>query len=251
MAAYLGLAYHNIQMTVNLWVRIDQLLQLKNLIENTPKPLLIHCRAGADRTGLAGVMTKLLDGTSSLEEARAQVSIKYHAVRNNSMGIPFYNRYSTWLIDNGEDHSKDRFIWWLENEHIDDSGNIHFLVDPIEGQLWERPWGLIDEGREFQISRSKTDMLNLSGWAFDTRNVSLLDDVEVFLGDVLLEQSSYGIHQPWLIEHFGKQEYLHSGWTASQMLQDFTDGCHDLFLKFNRLDGSSWASPPSARICIN
>lgn len=251
MSTTLGIGYRNIPLGDTLMIRSDELLNLRDLIEDAPKPLLIHCKAGADRTGLAGVMTKLLDGSSSLEEARAQVSFKYYVVRDDSMGIPFFDSYSAWLTDTGLEHSKDQFNWWLENQYADLSGNIHFLVNPIEDQLWERPLGLIDEGREFQIKRSETDILNLSGWAFDTRNVSSLDSISAYLGEVRLEKTSYGIHQPWLIEDFAKEAYLDSGWTASQPLQDFADGCHDLLFKFNRRDGSSWSSPPSARICIH
>ncbi len=250
MTGSLGVAHHDIGMDLTFSPRIDHLLELRDLIENAPRPLLMHCRAGADRTGLASIMAKLLDGTSSLEEARAQVSGEFYAFRDNSMGIPFFDSYSRWLNTRGQEHSTDKFNQWLENEYIDLSGNIHFLVDAIEEQVWERPWGLIAEGHEFKVRRSETDSLDLSGWAFDTRNISLIDSVELNLGEVRFEESWYGIYQPWLIKDFGKEEYLDSGWMASHPLEDFEDGCHELVLKFNRKDGSSWTSPPAARICI-
>ncbi len=250
MAETLGIAHHDIAMDLTFSPRIDHLLELRDLIENAPRPLLVHCRAGADRTGLASMMVKLLDGSSSLAEARAQVSWKFYVSRDSSMGIPFFDGYSAWLNTSGHEHSTDRFNEWLENEYIDLSGNIHFLVHAIEEQIWERPWGLIEDGQEFQVRRSEVDTLELSGWAFDTRDISLLDSVELYLGDVRFEESWYGIYQPWLIKDFGKEEYLDSGWMASHPLEDFEDGCHELVLKFDRRDGSSWTSPPSARICI-
>ncbi len=250
MAASLGVEHHDIGMDLTFSPRVDQLFELRDLIENAPKPLLVHCRAGADRTGLAAVMVKLLDGSSSLQEARAQVSWKYHAVRDNSIGIPFFNSYSGWLDANDRSHSKHNFNYWLENEYVDISGNVHFLVSPIAGQTWWRPWGDIQEGFEFMVDRAGSETLDLSGWAFDTRNISVLESVEVFLGGVRFEESEYGLMQDWLINDFGKHEYLASGWTASHPMQQFEDGCHDLVLKFDRLDGDSWISPPTARICI-
>ena len=247
----LGTAHHDIAMDLTFSPRIDHLLELRDLLEEAPKPLLVHCRAGADRTGLAAMMAKLLDGSSSLAEARAQVSWEYHAFRDNSMGIPFFDGYSAWLASEGLEHSSDHFNRWLENEYVDLSGNIHFLVDAIEGQLWQRPWGWIGEGHEFQVNRPDTDKLELSGWAFDTRNTTLVDSVEVYLGGIRFEDSWYGIYQPWLLKDFGKEEYLDSGWMASHPLDRFEDGCHELVLKFIRSDGSSWTSPPSARICIS
>lgn len=251
MVKSLGIAHHDIALDLTFSPRIDQLLELRDLIENAARPLLLHCRAGADRTGLASIMVKLLDGSSSLTEARAQVSWKFHVSRESSMGIPFFDGYSAWLKTSDRVHSKGNFNQWLENEYIDLSGNIHFLVNAIEEQIWERPWGLFAEGHEFQVRRSETDTVDLSGWAFDTRNISLIDSVEVYLGGVLFEESWYGISQPWLIRDFGKVEYLDSGWMASHPLEDFEDGCHELVLKFNRRDGSSWTSPPSALICIH
>jgi undecaprenyl-diphosphatase len=250
-AAELGIGHHDIAMDLTFSPRIDHLLELRDLLEGAPKPLLVHCRAGADRTGLAAIMAKLLDGESTLDEARAQVGPRYHAFDDDSIGLPLFDGYVSWLATEGLAHTSERFNQWLENEYTDLSGNIHFLVDPIEGQLWERPWGLIAEGHEFHVSRADTDTLELTGWAFDTRNFSLLDSVEAYLGDTRFEENWYGIYQPWLINDFGREEWLDSGWLASHPLAGFEDGCHELKLKFTREDGSTWTSPPSAKICIS
>jgi undecaprenyl-diphosphatase len=249
-ARELGVGHHDIAMDLTFSPRIDHLIELRDLLENAPKPVLVHCRAGADRTGLAAVMAKLLDGSSSLDDARAQVSWKFHAVRENSMGIPFFDAYVTWLESTGTEHSADQFNSWLDNEYVDLSGNIHFLVDQIRDQLWQRPWGLINEGFSFDVKRSDSDLLELSGWAFDTRNETLLEGVEISLGGVTFDENWYGIYQPWLLKDFPNEIYLDSGWMASHPVNNFEDGCHDLELKFNRTDGSSWTSPPAGRICI-
>jgi protein tyrosine phosphatase (PTP) superfamily phosphohydrolase (DUF442 family) len=246
----LGITRYDIAFDFTFSPRIDHLMELRDLLEEAPKPLLVYCRGGADRTGLASLMAKLLDGSSSLEDAREQISLEFYAVREDTMGVPIFNEYTAWLQSNGYPHSKDHFNHWLENEYTDLSGNIHFLVDPIREQLWQRPWGLIEEGHVFDVDRKGSDILELSGWAFDSRNTSLLDSVEVYLGELRFDESWYGIYQPWLIKDFGKEEYLDAGWMASHPLDQFDDGCYDLRLKFNRQDGSSWTSPPSARICI-
>ncbi|MFT5139484.1 MAG: protein tyrosine/serine phosphatase [Lysobacterales bacterium] len=246
----LGVERHEIGLDLTFSPRIDHLLELRDLLQNAPRPLLVYCRAGADRTGLASVMTKLLDGSSTLEQARAQVALEFLAVREDSIGILVFDKYAAWLKSEGFSHASPLFNQWLENEFIDLSGNIHFLVDQIRGQLWERPWGLIGDGFEFEVKRSESSVLELSGWAFDTRNTTLVESVEVYLGDVKFEENWYGIYQPWLINDFGKEEYLDSGWLAHQSLDAFADGCYELKLKFTRLDGTSWTSPPSGRICI-
>lgn len=251
VATELGISHHDIAMDLTFSPRIDHLIELRDLLEEAPRPLLVHCRAGADRTGLAAIIARLLDSESTLEEARAQVGPRYHVFDGDSIGLPMYDGYVAWLGTQGFTHSRERFNQWLENEYVDLSGNIHFLVDPIAGQLWERPWGRISEGFEFHVSRAEAERLELSGWAFDTRNLSLLGGVEVFLGETRFRDNWYGIPQPWLINDFGREEWLDSGWLASHPLEEFEDGCHDLTLKFTREDGTTWTSPPSARICIS
>ncbi len=53
---------------------IHELKQLVLAYDELPKPILIHCRQGADRTGLAVAIFKLLDG-ASLAEARSAFTI--------------------------------------------------------------------------------------------------------------------------------------------------------------------------------
>ena len=50
---------------------------LVELLETLPRPLLIHCRAGADRTGLASVMAAMAVGGQDYASATSQLSLKY------------------------------------------------------------------------------------------------------------------------------------------------------------------------------
>ena len=55
----------------------DQMQQLIVLMREAPKPLLIHCQAGADRTSLASALyLRAIKGTSA-EEAAGQLSLLY------------------------------------------------------------------------------------------------------------------------------------------------------------------------------
>jgi len=54
-----------------------QLCQLLTLLQNAPKPVLIHSRSGADRTGLAAAIFKYAIAARSVDEARNQLSIRY------------------------------------------------------------------------------------------------------------------------------------------------------------------------------
>ena len=62
------------------------------LMRAAPKPLLIHCRAGADRTGLAAALYKLAISGTPAPVAADQLSIRYGHV-----GLPVLSR--AWPMD--------------------------------------------------------------------------------------------------------------------------------------------------------
>ncbi len=60
--------------------RVPETATLKTLVdalEGAPRPILIHCKAGADRTGLAAALFEYLVAGRSAEEAAAQLSLLY------------------------------------------------------------------------------------------------------------------------------------------------------------------------------
>lgn len=56
---------------------IDSVSKLLTLFATAPRPILLHCMAGADRSGLAAAIWKVaIDGTS-ISEAKKQLSLRY------------------------------------------------------------------------------------------------------------------------------------------------------------------------------
>jgi protein tyrosine/serine phosphatase len=55
----------------------EQIEKLTALLRDAPRPLLIHCEAGADRSGLASALYKLLVAKRPAEEATGQLSFRY------------------------------------------------------------------------------------------------------------------------------------------------------------------------------
>jgi protein tyrosine phosphatase (PTP) superfamily phosphohydrolase (DUF442 family) len=54
-----------------------ELCQLLTLLQNAPKPMLIHSKHGADRAGLAAAIFEYTVAARSADEASAQLSIRY------------------------------------------------------------------------------------------------------------------------------------------------------------------------------
>lgn len=55
----------------------DQVSKLAIFLKESPRPILIHCEGGADRSGLASALYKLLVEKRSPGEASAQLSFRY------------------------------------------------------------------------------------------------------------------------------------------------------------------------------
>ena len=56
---------------------VAQINKVIGIITNAPKPILIHCRAGSDRTGLISAVYLYVVAHKSYKKAADQLSIKY------------------------------------------------------------------------------------------------------------------------------------------------------------------------------
>lgn len=71
-----GIAFWNVPMSATRRPSPETLLELWRVAERAPRPMLLHCRAGADRTGLATAIVVLHD-TGDLDQARAELTIEH------------------------------------------------------------------------------------------------------------------------------------------------------------------------------
>lgn len=76
-ARKLGLNMVYLPMAMHRLPTRQELIDLLNAIESTPRPVLIHCNAGADRTGLAAVLVAMQQGESFEQAVDRQLSMKY------------------------------------------------------------------------------------------------------------------------------------------------------------------------------
>lgn len=66
---------------------IVRIRALKAIIESNEKPLLFHCKSGADRSGLAAALYLLITETGSIQDAKAQLSLRYLHIKQARTGI--------------------------------------------------------------------------------------------------------------------------------------------------------------------
>ncbi len=95
------------------------LIRLVDVLETEPRPLLIHCRSGADRTGLASAMAAMAIGGQDYETAIDQMAPRYGHID----GDPEHIRGVLYLY---EDYCKrnqlgtggwEQFSHWVRNEY--------------------------------------------------------------------------------------------------------------------------------------
>lgn len=84
--AALGLHFVSVKLSARSAPRRDELLKLFEAFRTVERPVLMHCKSGADRAGLASALYLLAQG-APLAEARRQLSWRFLHLRWSKTGI--------------------------------------------------------------------------------------------------------------------------------------------------------------------
>lgn len=84
--AALGLRFVTVALRARLAPRREDVLQIFEVFRTAERPLLMHCKSGADRAGFASALFLLHEGRP-LAEARRQLSLRFLHVRASRTGI--------------------------------------------------------------------------------------------------------------------------------------------------------------------
>jgi protein tyrosine phosphatase (PTP) superfamily phosphohydrolase (DUF442 family) len=103
-----------------------ELRRLIDVLDHTEYPILFHCKAGADRTGLVATIVLLLYTDATLDRARRQLWPRYGHFRFGRAAAidEFFDHYETWLA--GRPHAPELFRDWALN---------HYSPGPARGTL--------------------------------------------------------------------------------------------------------------------
>jgi protein tyrosine phosphatase (PTP) superfamily phosphohydrolase (DUF442 family) len=85
--AALGLTLVDIKLSARRAPPTKELQNLLMALETMEKPFLIHCKSGADRTGLAAALYLMVVEGQSIDLARKQLSFRFLHIRRTSTGI--------------------------------------------------------------------------------------------------------------------------------------------------------------------
>lgn len=83
-ARRLGIQHIDFKMSARRGITKEEAWRLIQVMEQAPKPLLIHCESGADRTGLASALYLAAIKRTGEEIAERQLSIRYGHIASPS-----------------------------------------------------------------------------------------------------------------------------------------------------------------------
>ncbi len=83
----LGLPMVDLNMSARRLPSRATLLELAHLFRTLPQPILVHCKSGADRTGLAAALWLMLMENRPVAEASKQLSLRYVHLSFGKTGI--------------------------------------------------------------------------------------------------------------------------------------------------------------------
>jgi protein tyrosine phosphatase (PTP) superfamily phosphohydrolase (DUF442 family) len=111
-----GLPWYDLPLESQVLPAAKEVQALVPVLESCPKPVLLHCQSGIDRTGMAAVVAVLLldDGGPPARALDQLTWWRGHFPGRPSVAVKrtFVGRYERWLADNGWRHTRARFRDW-------------------------------------------------------------------------------------------------------------------------------------------
>lgn len=132
--AALGLTLKTVHMSARNAPRVDRLLALIEAFKTLERPFLIHCKSGADRTGLAAALYLMVHDGLPLEVAKRQLSFRYLHIRRSSTGIldHFFDVYAARNAQSPID-----IVTWIRTEYDADQLTKSFAAKQAALKPWQ------------------------------------------------------------------------------------------------------------------
>ena len=104
------------------------ILDFFNLLDTIKYPVLMHCKSGADRAGIASCLYLIYKRRYNLQDAKKQLSFKYLHIKFAKTGI-LYHLFES-AIKNKKSSSKD-FLQWIKFDYNKDEIKKSFKIYKI------------------------------------------------------------------------------------------------------------------------
>ena len=128
----LGLQFHSFNMSAHRLPPPERVLGLIALFRRIEKPFLLHCRAGADRTGLASAIYLLAIEGRPVSEAQAMLSARFGHWSWSSTGVldALLRAYAADRAESGAD-----FEDWIATGYDPDAITAAFAREGLRARI--------------------------------------------------------------------------------------------------------------------
>lgn len=130
----LGMTLIDLRMGAGSVPERQTLLDLVDVFETTSKPFMMHCKSGADRTGLASAIYLIMYSDASDDEIRKQLSFTYIHIRKSKTGVLDYvlNVYLA-----RRKVSPIGFREWVQTEYHKPTLKADYIAYKAKQRFWE------------------------------------------------------------------------------------------------------------------
>lgn len=132
--ARLGLTLVTVHMSARNAPDRDRLLEVLDAFDTMERPFLMHCKSGADRTGLVATLYLMVHEGQSLAQARKQLSFRYLHIRKTSTGI-LDHFFDVYAARNAQDPIA--IVDWIKTEYDRDALTTGFAQKQDALKFWQ------------------------------------------------------------------------------------------------------------------
>lgn len=135
LCAEQGIALVNFKVRSRAAPTKEELHAARELFAGIEYPMLMHCKAGADRVGLMSVLYLFLHEGRPLDEAMGQLSVKFGHVRQADTGVLdfFFEQYQA-----ARDETGIGFFDWVDHHYDPDAVKANFRANGLANTLVNR-----------------------------------------------------------------------------------------------------------------
>jgi hypothetical protein len=111
----LNVAQEDISLSAMRLPSTSEIRRLVEVLDHCEYPILFHCYRGADRTGLASAVARLLQDGVTLDDALSELGIAYGHLSIGKTGQidRFFQLYADWLAEHSVAHAPAVFRRWV------------------------------------------------------------------------------------------------------------------------------------------
>jgi protein tyrosine phosphatase (PTP) superfamily phosphohydrolase (DUF442 family) len=226
---------YNVRLSAYKFPVCSEVDSLVKILQTAKKPILLHCQAGADRSGMASALALSIEQDASLQDIKTHFSWKYfvNPFRDQTSGKLFFSSYEQFLLKSGINHNRSNLLFWIKNNYIDYKGNIEFVIEYANKERFNS--SRKEDRRLAVIQKKGFDNISLNGWAFDYRNKMPIKYLRVSIDNTTHSLAEFTFNRPDVARYYNLEKHEFDdykfGWKTEINIKRLNKGCYKVLLQ--------------------